>query len=58
MILCGFEYCIYNKDTVCDRVSELEIDSRGMCAHCVIVKLPDDCIEREKERQLRKTRRR
>ena len=58
MILCEFEYCIYNKETVCQLVSELEIDRRGMCANCVIVKLPGDCVEREKERQLGRTRKR
>ena len=49
---CEFDYCIYNKDYKCI-LDEIEINTVGMCASCIVISLDWDFLESEKERQLK-----
>ena len=48
---CANNYCLYNKGFACT-LDGVNIDYKGMCDECVLVKVDDDILECEKERQL------
>ena len=50
---CENNYCIYNRGNTCT-LSEVGIDSLGMCDSFIIVSLDEDFLEAEKSRQLDK----
>ena len=48
---CEFNYCIYNRAYACT-AEEIEINSVGMCAACEIITVPQENIDRYKEKRL------
>ena len=48
---CANNYCLYNKGFACT-LEGVNIDSKGMCDECVLVRIDDAILECEKERQL------
>ena len=48
---CANIYCLYNKGFACT-LDGINVDSKGMCDECVLVKIDDAILESEKERQL------
>ena len=47
---CEHEHCIYNLEDLCV-LSEIAINSLGMCDSCVLVDFDKNFLEAEKERQ-------
>ena len=48
---CEFEYCIYNKDSLCI-LEEIGIDDLGMCGNCIMVSIIDEDLQRLKSDHL------
>jgi|GEM_PF-1431178 len=54
---CEFDYCIYNRDFSCI-LSDVTINSFGMCDECIIVSLDKEFLESEKVRQFKELEKR
>ena len=49
---CEFDYCIYHKGRSCI-LDEVGIDQLGMCEACEVVAIPEEDLERYKEKRLK-----
>ena len=48
---CEFEYCVYNKKQSCI-LDEVRIDRLGMCDSCETATIPEEILEKYKEKRL------
>ena len=46
---CEFEYCVYNRKSKCI-LDEIQINRLGMCEECEIAKIPEEILEKYKEK--------
>jgi hypothetical protein len=49
---CDFDYCIYNKEFNCT-LSEIQLNSLGMCDKRVMVTIPNETLKALKENLLK-----
>ena len=49
---CEYNYCIYNKKLTCI-LDEIQVDSSGMCDSCETVAIPQESLEKYKEKRLK-----
>ena len=48
---CEFNYCIYNKDSICI-LEKITVDGLGMCEPREIVSMPEEDLQKYKEKRL------
>jgi len=48
---CAFNYCVYNKESICI-LDDIEINCLGMCEECEIISIPEDRLEEYKNKRI------